>query len=112
MRRFTLSALVALTVLGFTLADPMLASAQDAAAAPIPVFMPPLSAYAPVPPPPCPVVLVSAPVCQPACAPVCTPPATVCRPACPAPAPVRAHQRIERFHERTARREHEVRCRR
>jgi hypothetical protein len=113
MRRFTLSALVALTVLSVALSNPMQASA--AAPTPLPVFMPSLSDYAPLPPViPCYPVL--APVCE--TAPVCSPPA-ICQPSCP-PAPdcqpvcppAPRHYRSERSHEREARRDHDWRCRR
>jgi hypothetical protein len=101
MRRFTLTALVLSMVLSFALANPMQASAQaPQATSPIPVFMPPLSAYAPVPP----VVTVLVPVCEPT--PVCQPtptcePTPVCRPAC-SPAPI--HRRFERTHDWRCRR--------
>jgi hypothetical protein len=114
MRRFTLYALVLSMVLSFALANPMQASAQDPQApSPIPVFMPPPSAYAPIlPVVPC--VTVLSPVCEPApdCpppAPVCLPTAPVCQPACP-PAPI--HRRFEQIQEREAHRIHDWRCRR
>jgi hypothetical protein len=92
MRRFILSALVALTVFAVTLGNPTGVQAQSPA--PIPVFMPTLADYAPLPPPVVPItVCLPAPACDPA--PNCLQAAPVCN----APVFVHRHHGHERSHE-------------